>query len=211
MDRRLHGYCFNHVIVVYWCYESLSRALMVWSKEDWDSEGWDSEGLVIWLLRGGNRWCGCVDWLKVYEWGRINDWDEEEGILVGDGGLWIWVCGGREELYTVAKWVDWGCIWSTCCEGREAVGCTCCDGKTSWRNEGCIWCCCCGIFGIIWRTTSFIVWSITFWKDEKHWLKYSVIARLFSRNFSAISSLKEDSMSFLKELLLVSSILRKSS
>ena len=38
-----------------------------------------------------------------------------------------------------------------------------------------------------------------------------MIARLFSRNCSATSSLKEDLMSFLKELLLVSSILRKSS
>ena len=34
---------------------------------------------------------------------------------------------------------------------------------------------------------------------------------LFSRNCSATSFLKEDSISFLKELLLVSSILRKSS
>ena len=38
-----------------------------------------------------------------------------------------------------------------------------------------------------------------------------MIARLFSRNCSATSSLKEDSIYFLKEVLLVSSILRKSS
>ena len=37
------------------------------------------------------------------------------------------------------------------------------------------------------------------------------MARLLSRNFSATLSLKVDSISFLKEVLLISSILRKSS
>ena len=83
---------------------------MVWSKEDCDSEGYDSEGLVIWFLRGGDRWYGYVDWLRLNDWGRINDWNEGKGILVGDVGLWIWVCGGIENIYTVAKWVDWGCV-----------------------------------------------------------------------------------------------------
>ena len=51
MNRRFHGYCVNHGIVVYWFYRSLSRALMVLLNKDWD---W--EGLVIRLSIGGDRW-----------------------------------------------------------------------------------------------------------------------------------------------------------
>ena len=47
--------------------------------------------------------------------------------------------------------------------------------------------------------------------EEKRWLKFSVIARSFKRNGSATSFLDEDSSSFLKDLLLLSSIFRKSS
>ena len=43
----IHSYYVNHVIVVYWLYRSLSRALMVLSKEGSESESWDSGGLVI--------------------------------------------------------------------------------------------------------------------------------------------------------------------
>ena len=52
---------------------------------------------------------------------------------------------------------------------------------------------------------------MTVWKNTNRWLIFSVIARLLSRNCSVTSSLKVYSSSFLKELLLISSILRKSS
>ena len=47
MNRRLHGYFVNHVIVVNGVQRSLSMALMVLLKDDWDSECCDLEGLVI--------------------------------------------------------------------------------------------------------------------------------------------------------------------
>ena len=56
-----------------------------------------------------------------------------------------------------------------------------------------------------------MVWSITVWKDAKRKLKFSVIARLFSLSCSATSTLKDNSICYLKVLLLVSSILRNSS
>ena len=55
------------------------------------------------------------------------------------------------------------------------------------------------MLGIVCNTTSFIVGSITIWNEEKRWLKFSVIVRLFRRNCSATSFLKEDSISFLKD------------
>ena len=67
------------------------------------------------------------------------------------------------------------------------------------------------MLGIICRTKSLMVCRITIWKDANRWLKFSVIARLFSLSCSATSSLKDYSIYFLKVLLLVSSILRNSS
>ena len=55
------------------------------------------------VSRGGNSLCGGVDIFKVNDWGRMNDWDDGEGILIGDGcfyGLWMLVYEGRDELYT---------------------------------------------------------------------------------------------------------------
>ena len=64
-------------------------------------------------------------------------------------------------------------------EVRKDVGSMCCGGNLSWKDGGCIYCCCCGMLGIICNTTSFIVGSITIWNEEKCWLKFSVIVRLF--------------------------------
>ena len=65
------------------------------------------------------------------------------------------------------------------------------------------------MLGIICRTKSLMVCRITIWKDANRWLKFSVIARLFSLSCSASSSLKDDSSSFLKVLLLIFFYLEK--
>ena len=53
--------------------------------------------------------------------------------------------------------------------------------------------------GIICRTASLIVFSITVWNDANRWLKVSVIAKFFNLNYSVISSLNDVSISILKD------------
>ena len=80
--------------------------LMVWSKEDCDSEGYDSEGLVIWFLRGGDRWYGCVDWLS-FEWLRKNKWLEWGRKYIG---WWCWIMNmslRRNRKYIYGGKVSW--------------------------------------------------------------------------------------------------------